>query len=348
MGEGPQDVPVAPAVLAGNIVNVLNNYHSFLVTGGLGFIGRHLVEALVSLEKEVTVFDNTRTATDNSPPSGAALQIADLRNSDEVAKAVAGIDVVFHLAANANGTLSVTKPRLDFECNAVGTFSLAETLLHSNIRRLVYVSSASVYGRPRSFPMDEDHQTRPFMPYGASKLSGEVACLALHDACGLPVVVGRPFCVYGPGDNPKEAMVEVGRYLRWHLNNQPIQIIGDIDCKTRDFVHVSDLVTGLLLIADRAETGEVFNIGSGQETSMRQLIATIDAATGREPALRMISEVKNDTYRLVADTFKIESLGYHPSKSLYDGVRELAEYLGPNPELPGTPTLFTRDQRAEY
>lgn len=326
---------------------MLSNYHSFLVTGGLGFVGRHLAEALVSLGKEVTIFDNTRTSTNNSPPPGAALRVADLRNSDEVTKAVAGIDVVFHLAANANGTLSVINPRLDFENNTVGTFSLAETLLHSNIRRLVYVSSASVYGRPRSFPMDEDHQTRPFMPYGASKLSGELACLALHDACGLPVVVGRPFCIYGPGDNPKEAMVEVGRYLRWHLNNQPIHIVGDIDCKTRDFVHVSDLVTGLLLIADRAETGEVFNIGSGQETSMRQLIATIHAATGREPALRMISEVKNDTYRLVADISKIGKLGYHPSKALHEGVRELAEHLGPNPELPDAPTIFTRGQRAE-
>lgn len=326
---------------------MLNNYHRFLVTGGLGFVGRHLVEALVSLGKEVTILDNIRTATDSSPPAGATLQVADIRSSDEVAKAVAGIEVVFHLAANANGTLSVTEPRLDFERNAVGTFSLAEALLDSDVRRFVYTSSASVYGRPRCFPMDEDHLTRPFVPYGASKLSGEVTCLALHDACGLPVVVGRPFCVYGPRDNPKEAMVEIGRYLRWHLNDQPIQIIGDIDRKTRDFVHVSDLVAGLLLIADRAETGEVFNIGSGRETSMRQLIETIGAATGHEPALRVISEVTNDTYRLVADISKIEKLGYRPSKPLHEGVRELAEHLGPNPELPGAPTIFTRGQRAE-
>lgn len=326
---------------------MLNSYHRFLVTGGLGFVGRHLAEALVSLGKEVTVFDNTRTATDNSPPSGATLRRGDIRDSDAVAKAVDGIDMVFHLAANANGTLSVIDPRLDFESNAVGTFSLAETLLDSNIRRLVYVSSASVYGRPQHFPMDEDHQTRPFVPYGASKLSGEVACLALHDACGLPVVVGRPFCIYGPGENPREAMVEVGRYLRWHLNNEPIQIIGDIDRKTRDFVHVSDLVAGLLLLADRAETGDVFNIGSGQETSMRQLVAAIGAATGHQPALRVISEVTNDTYRLVADISKIERLGYHPSKSLDEGVRELAEHLGQNPERPGAPTIFTRGQHAE-
>ncbi|MBV8541696.1 MAG: NAD-dependent epimerase/dehydratase family protein [Pseudonocardiales bacterium] len=326
---------------------MLDNDHSFLVTGGLGFVGRHLTEALLALGKEVTVLDNTRTATDTSPPPGAKLWMVDIRDSREVAEAVTGMDVVFHLAANANGTLSITQPRLDFETNTVGTFSLAETLLDSDIRRLVYVSSASVYGTPRRFPMDEDHPTRPFVPYGASKLSGEVTCLALHHSCGLPVVVGRPFCVYGPGANPQEEMVEVGRYLRWHLNDQPIQIVGDLDRKTRDFVHVSDLVAGLMVIADRAETGEVFNIGSGQEISMRQLVDTIGAATGREPALRVIPEVADDTYRLVADISKLEGLGYRPAMPFSEGVRGLADQLGSAPELPGTPTIFVRGQRSE-
>jgi nucleoside-diphosphate-sugar epimerase len=318
-----------------------------LVTGGLGFVGRHLTEALLALGKDVTVIDNTRTATDTRPPPGATLRVADIRDSNVVAQAVSEVDVVFHLAANANGTLSITQPRLDFESNTVGTFSLAEMLLDSNIRRLVYVSSASVYGVPRHFPMDEDHPTRPFVPYGASKLSGEVTCLALHYSCGLPVVVGRPFCIYGPGANPQEEMVEVGRYLRWHLNDRPIQIVGDLDRKTRDFVHVSDLVAGLLIIADQAQTGEVFNIGSGQEISMRQLAETIGAATGREPELDVISEITDDTYRLVADISKLKKLGYQPAMPFDEGVRKLADQLGLAPELPGTPTIFIRGQRAE-
>lgn len=326
---------------------MLDNYHSFLVTGGLGFAGRHLTETLLRLGKEVTVLDNIRTATDTHPPLGAMLRIADIRDSREVAEAVTGVDVVFHLAANANGTLSITHPRLDFETNTVGTFSLAERLLGGDIQRFVYVSSASVYGRPRHFPIDEDHPTRPFVPYGASKLSGEVTCLALHHACGLPVVVGRPFCVYGPGTNPQEEMVEVGRYLRWHLNDQPIQIVGDLERKTRDFVHVSDLVAGLLVIADRGGLGEVFNIGSGQEISMRQLVEMIADATGRTPALRVISDIADDTYRLVADISKLEELGYRPTKPFGEGVRELADQLGPAPELPGTPTIFVRGQQSE-
>ncbi|MGH8932284.1 MAG: NAD-dependent epimerase/dehydratase family protein [Egibacteraceae bacterium] len=326
---------------------MLDDYRKVLVTGGLGFIGRHLTEALITLGKEVSILDSARSALSTTAPPGASLEVADIRDSDAVAEAVAGAELVFHVAANANGTLSVTEPRLDFEINALGTVSLAEALLASEVRRMVYVSSASVYGTPLRFPMDEDHPTRPFVPYGASKLSGEVACLALHRAAGLPVVVGRPFCVYGPGENPNETMVEPGRYLRWHLNERPIQIIGDPDKKTRDFVHVSDLVAGLLAIADRAEVGQVFNVGSGQEISMRQLAETIGDATGRQPTLNVISEITDDTYRLVGDISKLEALGYHPAKSLSDGVSELATHLGAYPDLPTAPTIFRRGQQGE-
>jgi nucleoside-diphosphate-sugar epimerase len=142
-------------------------------------------------------------------------------------------------------------------------------------------------------------------------------------------------------------MVEVGRFLRWHLNELPIQVVGDIDRKTRDFVHVRDLVAGLMILADRGQEGQVYNIGSGTETSMRQLVDMIGAATSREPSLNVISEIEDDTYRLVADISKIAALGYHPMMPLRDGVRELAADLGEGPELPRTPTIFARGQHAE-
>lgn len=327
---------------------MLDNFSKVLVSGGLGFIGRHLTAALRSLGKEVSVLDNFRTAVTRSAPPGVKLYIGDIRDSAEVAKAADGADLVFHTAANANGTLSITQPRLDFELNAVGTFSFVESLLASGIRKLVYFSSASVYGTPQHVPMSEDHPTRPFVPYGASKLCGEHVCMALHHACGLPVVAARPFCVYGPGENPGDSMVEVGRFLRWHLNDMPIQVVGDLDRKTRDFVHVSDLVTGLMILADRGQEGEVYNIGSGTETSMRQLVETIGAVTSRQPSTNVISDIEDDTYRLVADISKIEALGYRPVMSLPDGIRELAAALGERPELPGTPTIFAQGQHAEF
>ena len=139
----------------------------------------------------------------------------------------------------------------------------------------------------------------------------------------------------------------MSRFVRWHLNGLPLRIVGDIDRKTRDFVHVRDLVSGLIHIADRAEPGEIFNVGSGEEVSMRHLCQMIGEATGREPVIEAIPESMEDTYRLVADISKLRSLGYTPRESLLEGIREIAAQLGENPELPGGVTIFKRGQRGE-
>jgi len=325
---------------------MLDQYSKILVTGGLGFIGRHLVNALLSLDKDVVIADNLSAVCNRAIPTGATLARADIRNPKQVTEAAKGAELIFHLAANANGTISINDPRFDFETNAMGTYNTLEAALCTGAK-FVYVSSASVYGTPQRFPMDEQHPTKPFVPYGVSKLAGELCCLAFSNTYNLPVVVGRPFCVYGPGENPKLALVEVSRYLRWHLNHKPIQIVGDMDRKTRDFVHVSDLVAGLLLIADKAEAGEIFNLGSGEEVSMRELTDTISSVTGQLARVDEISDITEDTYRLVADISKIKSLGYVPKMSLAEGVRQLAEELGENPKMPSGATIFKKGQRAE-
>lgn len=326
---------------------MLNQYSKILVTGGSGFIGRHLVNALLSLNKKVVVLDNLSTALNNTIPQGAIVVQADMRDARQVMEAAKGAELIFHVAANASGTISINDPRFDFETNVVGTFNILEAALIAGTERFVYVSSASVYGRPQRFPIDEQHPTRPFVPYGASKLMGELCCLSFFESQDLPVAIARPFCVYGPWENPKLALVEVSRYLRWHLNQRPIQIVGDMDRKTRDFVHVSDIVQALLLIAEKAETGEIFNLGSGKELSMRGLTEVIGSVTGRKPIVKEISEVTEDTYRLVADISKIKSLGYVPRMPLEEGVKQLAAELGENPEMPSGVTTFKKGQKAE-
>jgi len=326
---------------------MLGEYGKILVTGGAGFIGSHLVDDLLSLGKEVVVFDNLSTGSQQNVPSGATLVKGDVRNLQQITEAARGSDLIFHLAANANGTVSVNDPRFDFETNALGTFNVLEAALQEGAKKFVYVSSASVYGTPQRFPMGEDHPTKPFMPYGASKLAGEICCRSFFQTYGLPLVVGRPFCVYGPREHPKLALVEVSRYLRWHLNGKPIQIIGDPDRKTRDFVHVSDVVQGLLLIADRAPAGEVFNLGSGEEVTMRELTDVIGSVTGHPAVVDAILEITEDTYRLVCDISKVRSLGYAPRMSLTEGVKRLAEELGEQPEMPAGATIFKREQEAE-
>ena len=326
---------------------MLNEYGRILVTGGAGFIGSHLVDALLALGKEVVVFDKLSTGSEENLPTGASLVRGDVRDAQQITEAARGTDLIFHIAANASGTISVNDPRFDFETNALGTFNVLEAALKAEVKRFVYQSSASVYSKPQRFPMGEDHPTRPFMPYGTSKLTGEICCRSFLDTFGLPIVIGRPGGVYGPRENPKLALVEVSRYLRGHLNGKPIQIVGDPDRKSRDFVHVSDVVQGLLLIAERASVGEVFNLGSAEEVTMRELADIIGSATGRPAVVDLIPEITEDTYRLVEDISKLRSLGYVPRVLLADGVKQLAEEFGENPEMPTGLTIFKKSQRAE-
>ena len=326
---------------------MLKQYDQALVTGGNGFIGRHLVRALVSLGKEVKVMDHFSDDLEAALPDGATLVRGDILDPIDARRGARGCSIVFHLAANASGTRSVEEPGLDFRTNAVGTLNVLEATVSEGARRFVYISSASVYGVPDHSPLSEEHPLRPFMPYGASKLAGEHLCLSFQKTYGLSTVIARPFCVYGSGENPESTLVEVSRYLRWHLNQRTIQVIGSADQKTRDFVHVRDTVEGLLLLAERGGDGEAFNIGSGEETSMRQLVELVGDVVGEQAKLHEISEVTDDSYRLVAGISKIRSLGYSPKVSLEEGVRALAEGLGANPELPSGATIFRRNQRAE-
>ena len=144
-----------------------------LVTGGAGFIGSHLVDALVALGKEVVVYDWLSTGSEGNLPSQVKVTRGDVRDRAQVAESMKGADLVFHLAANANGTRSIDDPRFDFETNAMGTFNVAEAALEAGVKKLVYMSSASVYGTPQHFPMGEDHPTKPFV-YVANNGSDEI------------------------------------------------------------------------------------------------------------------------------------------------------------------------------
>lgn len=323
---------------------MLNEYSTVLVTGGLGFVGRHLVNELLALGKKVTILDKQISSYQVDIPQGTEYINADIRDPKQLEKALKGIDIVFHLAANANGSISIENPRFDFEINVVGTFNMVEAAINAKVKRFYYMSSASVYGIPQYVPMDELHPNNPFVPYGSTKLSGERVAIAVGYAKGLPVVAGRPFCVYGPGENPKYALVEISRFLRWHLNGKPITIVGNAKKKTRDFIHVSDAVSGILHIADKAKPGEVFNIGSGTEISMYDVVKIMEKVTGKKAKIEEIPEITDDTYRLICSIEKLKKLGYKPKMSIENGIRQLVEYLGENPELPVGETVFTADQ----
>ena len=308
-------------------------------------MGSHLVRALLSQGREVVVFDNLSTGFGQNLALGARLIRADVRDQEQLARAVQKADVVFHLAANSNTTMSINAPRADFETNTQGTFNVLEAALNAQVEKVVYVSSASVYGVPKWTPIGEHHPIGPFVPYGASKYSGEISCNVFYETYGLPVVIARPFCVYGPGENPEVALVEVSRYLRWHLNGRPIHVVGDPDQKTRDFVHVSDVVRGLIMLADHGKGGEIYNLGSGEEVTMRQLTDAIGVITGRATTVQPVSQVIEDSYRLVSDISKARFHGYVPRVPLDAGLKQLVQHLGPHPALPSGETIFREGQQ---
>lgn len=313
------------------------------VTGGAGFVGSHLVTALSDAGKRVTVVDLAEPAPVLAALPGVRYRYADLRDYGETLLALQGAHTVFHLAGNASGTKSVERPRFDFQVNGLGTCNVGNACAELGVRRLVSLSSAIVYGTPQIFPISEDHPTRPFLPYGASKFSGELTLRSMHDAFGLPVVIGRPFVIYGPREDPRSAGGEVSQFVRWQLNQLPIPVVGDIDRKTRDFVHVTDVCAALLVLAEAGMPGEAYNIGSGREVSMRQLAEAVGEATGRPARLEVDGTMLEDSFRLVADISKLSGIGYRPAVELADGLKSLAAELGPFPELPTATVAFRRE-----
>jgi UDP-glucose 4-epimerase len=319
-----------------------------VVTGGSGFIGSNLVRRLASIGHTVRVVD-TRKFPGQIPERAQHFAI-DIIAPDSLGEAISGADTIYHLAGNSNTTVSVSDPVSDLKCNVEGTIRVLGSARQNRVPRLVYVSSASVYGRPASFPIFETHEKHPIFPYGASKLSGEVYCLA-HVASGdaPEVMIARPFCVYGPGENPDIALVEVSRYARWNMNSATIPVIGDAEKKTRDFVHVSDVTTGLIIIAENGSTGEAYNIGSGVETSMKDLIRIITQSCGGAESFTEDLTMLLDTYRLVPDLRRISSLGYSPKVSLENGIAHLAHELSLYgiPDIPKNPTVLHPEHGGE-
>lgn len=297
---------------------------SVLVTGGLGFIGRYLARHLAELGATVTVWDVAAGYDSTWVTEGVNVQRVDLRRPLSPS-AMEGIDTIFHLAGNASGKISMTNPRFDYEINVEATFNVAEAAVAAGVEKLVFMSSALVYGRPRATPIAETHPTNPLLPYAGSKLAAESILRGLYNGLGLRVVIGRCFAVYGRGENPATAEAEPGVYSRACVSGDPIVVRGDLDRKTRDFVHVSDVARALTLLAARGEPGGVFNVGSGIEVSLRELVGTLASVTGRVPELVDGGNYWDDSFRHVADVSKLRRLGYSPRVTLRDGIADMLQ-----------------------
>lgn len=299
-----------------------------LVTGGAGFIGSHLVRALLKRGDRVRVLDNFSTGKlDNLTGLKIEITTGDLRNPQSVMEAVRGVDVVFHHAAFVSVPLSLEDPQTCFEVNVQGTLNLFEAARKACVQRVVVASSAAVYGDSTNLPLKEDEQARPLSPYGASKVVLEVYSGLYTRAFGLPVVALRYFNAFGPRQSVESqyaAVVPI--YIHRLQEGLPPIINGDGTVK-RDFIFVGDLVQANLVAASHpAAPGQVFNICTGQETSLLMLLEALGSVFPNAPEPRFAPARPGDIYRSLGDAGRAERvLGFRATTSLIEGLRQTVQ-----------------------
>jgi UDP-glucose 4-epimerase len=300
-----------------------------LVTGGAGFVGGALVRRLVGMGAQVTVLDDLFTGKAETIPTGAQFVEGSVTDQALVRELVAEHSLVFHMAAR-NIIASTKNPRDDFETNIGGTLNVLMAAKESRPDRVVYTSSTSVYGNPRSIPINEDDGIVLLSPYAVSKLGGENYCLAFYESYGLPVSVVRYSNVFGPGQRPDNPYCGVvSKFFASAMAGESMLIHGDGE-QTRDFTFIDDAVDATLLTAvhPRAE-GEVFNVGTGIETSVNQLAVGIARAVGRDVPIDHVDRRDIDNIRRrVVNIEKIRRmLHWAPQVTLEKGLAATAGWL---------------------
>jgi len=307
------------------------NEQRILVTGGAGFIGSNLVDALVREGARVTVLDDLFTGRKENIKRLKDIRFVEgsVTRFELVSDLAKDSDLVFHLAVR-NIIVSTTSPRLDFLVNTGGTFNVLLACKTHGVKRMVYASSASVYGNPRYLPINEDDRLSILNPYAASKLSGENHAMAFYETYGLPVVILRYSNVYGVNQSPLNPYCGVvSKFFDGFLNRKAPLIHGDGE-QTRDFTFVKDVVEATLLasLSPKAD-GEVFNVGSGKESSVNGLVEHIAEITrsSLEPVYVDRRDIDN-IRRRVLNIEKIRKvLRWVPMTPLHAGLQKTYEWL---------------------
>ncbi|HLW72294.1 MAG TPA: NAD-dependent epimerase/dehydratase family protein [Candidatus Binataceae bacterium] len=290
-----------------------------LVTGGAGFIGSHLTDALIAKGMRTRVLDNFATGRRAVLNPRAELVEADICDPERIKPAFAGVDCVFHTAALARVPLSIVKPRETHLTNALGTLNVLMAAHAAGVRRVVYSGSSSVYGDQTELPLREEMTPNPLNPYALQKLVGEQYTRLFHQLFGLQTLTLRYFNVFGPRMTIEGAYVTViSTFLRAQRAGQPLTIHGDGE-QTRDFTHVHDVVRANLLAMDCfIADGRALNIGQGRNLSVNRIAALFGGATVRGPARA------GDARHTLADySAAARVLGWQPQIGTEDGVAEL-------------------------
>ncbi len=292
-----------------------------VVTGGAGFIGSNLTDALVEKGFDVHVIDNLSAGKREHVNKKATLHVGDICDSKVLESVFKDAQYVFHLAALPRVQYSIEHPQETNDVNVGGTIAVLEACRAARVKKLIYSASSAAYGDQTKMPLVESMTAGPKSPYGLQKYVGELYCKTWSDVYGLPTVSLRYFNAYGPRQSEEGAYaLVIARFLKQRREGTNMTITGD-GTQTRDFTHVRDIVQANILAmeSDRVGKGEVMNIGSGQNISVNEIAKLIGGSSEHIPA-RL-----EPKHTLADNSLARALLGWKPTVRIEDGIRELLE-----------------------
>ncbi|HVU09008.1 MAG TPA: NAD-dependent epimerase/dehydratase family protein [Verrucomicrobiae bacterium] len=298
-----------------------------LVTGGAGFIGSHIVEYFQG-NAEVRVLDNLRSGFKHNL-AGFKHEFIEGSISDRqaVRRAMAGVDFVFHLAAMISVPESMLNPTECNEINAAGTLIVLEEAARAKVKKLVFSSSAAVYGDNPVTPKVETMLPEPKSPYAITKLDGEFYCKMFTSEGGLATTSLRYFNVFGPRQNPRsQYAAAVPIFVERAVKNEPIVIHGDGE-QTRDFVYVKDVAAANAFFATQSAATGVFNVGYGQQITIKALATAICRSAGSSSIVQYAPERLGDVKHSQAGAEKLRAAGFQPQGNFHDGLNATVEFF---------------------
>jgi UDP-glucuronate 4-epimerase len=317
----------------------------YLITGGAGFIGNHLVRALLSDEDVfITIIDdfdpfysraikllNTKDFEKHQQIVLFDRNLDDLTSSELQKILTQKVDVIIHLAAKAGVRPSINNPLAYQRTNILGTQMLLDFARETGVKQFVFASSSSVYGVNENLPWTENERLQPISPYAMTKLSGEMAGHVFSSLYGIRFIALRFFTVYGPSQRPDLA---IHKFIKSILTNQPITMYGD-GSTSRDYTYVDDIVKGIVsAITFDKSLFEIINLGNNYAVSLKELIANIEEITGSKARIDQQPEQPGDVPRTFADISKAkELLNYQPTTKLQDGLKNFYNWFLENKEV---------------
>ncbi len=299
----------------------------YLVTGGAGFIGSHLVEALVQTGARVRVLDNMSTgdaANLDAVIDRVELIEGDITDPETVRQAMRGVEVVFHQAALASVPRSVANPLATHRACVDGTLNVLLSARDSGVRRVVYAASSSAYGNSTLLPKSEHHPTAPLSPYAVAKLAGEQYCAAFSEVYRLQTVRLRYFNVFGPRQSPDSPYAAVIPLFIQALSSGKAPVIHGDGTQSRDFTYVADVVQANLLAANAPNvSGRVYNVACGRQTTLLDLVAHLNELLGTDIVPTFTPSRPGDVKHSLADIQRARTdLGYEPTTDMAAGLRQ--------------------------